>query len=296
MLLLSYDDAAWPDFIGFKDAIRALTARDEPLEAVSERIVAVEKAGFNSVGVSGIPDARGVVTLDAGVMSGTDLLAAGVGCLIGYESSFLVAKEIWHRQKEKNFSHNLLVGEGAALLAEEIGARRVPVEARALASAAPKSQTHDTVGCIALGQQKDGWFVGTSTSGLGGKTPGRVGDASGCGAGFYATRDGAVFCTGTGEVATRLALAARVATHIEEGASPGQAVAAGLAKVAGLKNGFLGPVIVHVASLRGCAVAGYGFPEGEPIPATYSFWREGMAEPVRRAVPTWQPWNKVAEF
>ncbi|QQR68999.1 MAG: isoaspartyl peptidase/L-asparaginase [Alphaproteobacteria bacterium] len=285
MLLLSCDDISWKEFIGFKSAIEILTQKKDPLKAVEARICAVEDAGLDSVGTTGYPDRDGNVTLDAGLMSGQNLLSAGVGCLQGYQHPFLVAQELWKQQKKGVTPHNYLVGIGANKFADSVQAKKANSSEKNKDDRSPL--THDTVGCISWDGQ-DQWFVGTSTSGWGGKLPGRLGDSCTAGAGFCAFPKGAVFCTWTGEIATRFSLAARTAIYMEDGLSVDQAVNKALRVVAAINNGHKGPVIIHAASQEGCCVAGYGF-EGGKIPATYTFWRDGMQEPVRRQVPLWNP-------
>lgn len=289
MLLLSCDDLPWPDFLGFDKAMNALQISKAPMDAVSARICAVENAELRSVGVTGDPDAEGTVSLEAGVMSGRNLLSAGVSALVGYQSPFLVAKEIWQRQLSGDLKNNLFTGVGAGKLAQSFGAEK----ARPLPPSLLEKEaiTHDTVGCIGWDGDMD-WAVGTSSSGAGGKLPGRVGDASECGAGFYAIQEGAVFCTWTGEVSNRLQPSIRVALAIKSGQSVGRAVASVLQEASTMQDGFVGPIIIYAATKEACSVAAYGF-EGE-VPATYSYWRDGMEKPQRQPVPLWRPGQESA--
>jgi len=56
----------------------------------------------------------------------------------------------------------------------------------------------------------------TSTGGVNGKRPGRVGDSPIIGAGTYANKTCAVSCTGTGEQFIRHSIAMRIALLMEE--------------------------------------------------------------------------------
>lgn len=80
----------------------------------------------------------------------------------------------------------------------------------------------DTVGAVAL-DDAGSLAAGSSTGGVFGKLPGRVGDAPIAGTGVYASQTAAVVGTGVGELFLRTMAAARVALAIESGAHPQQA-------------------------------------------------------------------------
>jgi beta-aspartyl-peptidase (threonine type) len=92
-------------------------------------------------------------------------------------------------------------------------------------SAALGGFTHrfGTVGAVA--RDSDGHLAAaTSTGGMQGKLPGRVGDSPLIGAGTYASdRSCAVSGTGVGEYFIRLTLARQVCTLVEQGQTPQQA-------------------------------------------------------------------------
>jgi beta-aspartyl-peptidase (threonine type) len=79
----------------------------------------------------------------------------------------------------------------------------------------PAGGMHGTVGCVALDTQGN-LAAATSTGGLTGKLPGRVGDTPIIGAGTYADGTVAVSCTGSGEQFIRHTIAARVARLMGE--------------------------------------------------------------------------------
>jgi beta-aspartyl-peptidase (threonine type) len=80
----------------------------------------------------------------------------------------------------------------------------------------------DTVGAIAL--DDDGRLAaGSSTGGVFGQLPGRVGDAPIFGAGVYASKTAAVVGTGVGELFLQSLASARVGRLIEEGGEPQRA-------------------------------------------------------------------------
>ena len=295
-LILTCDDAAapdapaWPDFLGFDEAIAALD-KGSLLDAVEARVRAVENAGVKSVGVTGRPDRDGRVTLDAGIMSGWNGLIAAVGALEGYQNPSWIVRRMLDMQAKENFKGAFLTGNGAASFAHEQNAQRAFPPSVAAAST-PTGQAHDTVGCIAF----DGthWAVAASTSGGEGKFPDRVGDVPLPCNGFIATKVCAAFCTWTGDTAMRLAMPKHVDVLVKQGVLIGEAVHAALAEFNELAQGNIGGVILHAATANGCAVAGIGF-DG-PIEADYTIWREGMAKPERRPVPKWHPTEPIPVF
>jgi isoaspartyl peptidase/L-asparaginase-like protein (Ntn-hydrolase superfamily) len=80
----------------------------------------------------------------------------------------------------------------------------------------------DTVGAVALGEDRD-LAAASSTGGVFGKMPGRMGDSAVFGAGHYASRAAAVVGTGVGEMFLETLACARVGLSIEAGAHPQEA-------------------------------------------------------------------------
>jgi beta-aspartyl-peptidase (threonine type) len=67
------------------------------------------------------------------------------------------------------------------------------------------SMSHGTVGAVAL-DQAGNLAAATSTGGMSGKMPGRIGDSAIIGAGLYAVESGAASATGTGEAIMKACL------------------------------------------------------------------------------------------
>ncbi len=88
------------------------------LEAIEQGIRLVEaNPADHSVGLGGLPNALGKVELDAGVMDGRTRASGAVGALRGFLHPVSVALAVMQR-----LPHVLLVGEGAARFAAELGA------------------------------------------------------------------------------------------------------------------------------------------------------------------------------
>ncbi|HKU36797.1 MAG TPA: isoaspartyl peptidase/L-asparaginase, partial [Polyangiales bacterium] len=175
----------------------------------------------------------GTLELDAAIMDGTQLRAGAVCGLPPFKNPIQVARAVLDDAR-----HVLLCGEGAAAFAREKGfvpadpASMITQAAReSLTRALASGSSHwaaGTVGAVAR-DSNGGLAAATSTGGIMGKRPGRVGDSPLLGAGTYADDTlGAVSATGQGEGIIRVTLAARVIAAIAQGASPADACYDGL--------------------------------------------------------------------
>ncbi|AHC50897.1 asparginase [Sulfolobus acidocaldarius SUSAZ] len=175
--------------------------RGSSLEAVVEAIAYMEDCGVFDAGVGSVKNSKGEVEMDAGLMHGNTLRAGAV-------ASVKVKNPIREALKVlKNGRYVLLVGNRG----EE---SLVAIET----SIASPLRSGDTVGAVAL--DKEGNLVaGTSTGGISGKLPGRVGDSPIPGAGFYATERVAVSSTGIGEIILRTLPAKEVDIFVSLGIS-----------------------------------------------------------------------------
>ena len=176
----------------------------------------------SSVGLGGLPDASGTVTLDACIMDEKGDCGS-VACLRDIENPISVARMVMEKTP-----HVMLVGEGAKRFALENGMK----EKELLTPRAKKEwdkwkadhpdaikhweinvENHDTIGMVAI--DANGNLSGAcTTSGLAWKLPGRVGDSPIIGAGLYVDNEvGAASATGvgrSGDPCGRLFLGGRV--------------------------------------------------------------------------------------
>jgi L-asparaginase / beta-aspartyl-peptidase len=148
--------------------------------------------------------------MDAALMWGADLSAGAVAGVSGVRHAVAAARAVMERTP-----HVLLTGEGAERLAEESGLELCAPDWFVTERQRERwMAAKGTVGAVAL--DRDGHLAAaTSTGGVRGQLPGRVGDSPLIGAGTYA-EDGvcAVSATGDGELITRATLAAEVAALI----------------------------------------------------------------------------------
>lgn len=197
-----------------RGCLLAVEAARHVLEAGGEAVAAAEAAVrvlednpvFNA-GLGSVLNAAGEVECDAAIMDGRTLAAGAVAAVRTLRHPVSVARSLLDDRAI------LLVGEGAETYAASIGAEPCsPAELRAAASS--ELEGCDTVGCVAL-DRRGSIAAATSTGGLSGARPGRVGDSPLPGLGLYADdTTGGVSLSGEGEAIIRAALAAHAAADM----------------------------------------------------------------------------------
>jgi N4-(beta-N-acetylglucosaminyl)-L-asparaginase len=209
----------------------------DTLDAVIEGVKIQElDPADDSVGYGGLPNADGVVQLDASCMHGPTKRAGAVGCLEGIKTPSEVAKLVL-----KYTNHIFLVGEGAKRFALSYGFKEedlMTVHSREAWLRWRANQNKDdnfldvpdterltlpktgTINCDAVTPQGDLSSV-TTTSGLSWKIPGRVGDSPIIGAGQYCDNDvGAAGSTGRGESNIKVCGGFLTVEHMRRGMKP----------------------------------------------------------------------------
>lgn len=271
------------------------------LDAIEPGIRAVElNVEDESVGTGGLPNALGLVELDAGVMDGRTRASGAVGALQGYIHPISVAYAVM-----RDLPHVLLVGDGAARFACEIGAEAGdsltdemrqkytawrsqfdydPATGQSLIDAVFRGRDPQRSGgtTVYLAQDANGDLaVATSTSGWAWKYPGRLGDSPVAGAGFYAdNRYGAAACTGMGEIAIRSGLARMVVAHMQFGRTVEDAVREAMRDIAYHGDQTCG-ITIYAIDNRGGHAVGYCYGPDHATPH-YFLAVDGDDAPVKQ--------------
>jgi beta-aspartyl-peptidase (threonine type) len=205
-------------------AAEVLQAGGSALDAVQRAVEVLEDDPQFNAATGGSLTSDGRLELDASIMDGSDLRAGAVCCLPPYRHPIAVARAVLD-----DGVHVLYAAEGADAFAR--GAGFVPADPAAMITEAAREQlarflaardaeTHgNTVGAVARDVQGR-LAAATSTGGIVGKRPGRIGDTPVLGAGTYAddTR-GACSATGRGEGIMRLTLSSRAVGNLASGLS-----------------------------------------------------------------------------
>ena len=216
---------------GLATALRAghsvLADGGTALDAVTAAVMALEDDPHFNAGRGAVYTAAGRQEMDAAVMRGEDRGAGAVAGIFGPRNPVLAARAVMEHSESV-----LLMGEGALeflrgrglvwaepdyfftdarwqALQDELARR-----ARDSADTRDDAARHGTVGAVAR-DQAGNIAAATSTGGMTGKPPGRVGDSPVIGAGTWADNATcAISATGHGEFFIRWAAAHEIASRM----------------------------------------------------------------------------------
>ena len=222
--------ATWSVEQATKKAWQSMEQGSSALDAVIAGC-GVEEANAQgqSVGVGGLPDRDGRVTLDACVMNEKGDYGA-VLCMQNIKHPIAVAKKVM-----EDTPHVILAGVGAEEFAVSQGFKREDL----LTEKSKKDweywkktskykpiiniENHDTIGMLAI--DKNGTISGgCTTSGLAYKMAGRVGDSAIVGSGLFVDNEiGAATATGLGEEVLKTVGSYLIVELMRQGKSPQEA-------------------------------------------------------------------------
>ncbi|HXB95920.1 MAG TPA: N(4)-(beta-N-acetylglucosaminyl)-L-asparaginase [Puia sp.] len=244
-----------------KGAWEVLGRNGSALDAVEAGVMVTESSINCCVGLGANPDRDGHVTLDASIMD-HEFNCGSVAAIERIKHPISVARRVMEKTP-----HVMLVGVGAQQFAVAEG---FPLEPDALSESAKKSyedwlkkseykpvvniensksggsgpsaggpageNNHDTIGMVAM--DAAGNLSGScTTSGMGFKMRGRVGDSPIIGAGLYVDNEvGAVTATGQGEDVIRVCGSHAVVEYMRQGLSPEQACKTVVGRIARIKK------------------------------------------------------------
>ena len=228
--------------------LRILTQGGAALDAIEAAGNAVElNPAVDSVGYGSLPNADGVLELDAAIMDGPEHRAGAVAALTGIRTPISVARRIMERTP-----HVMLVGDNARRFAVAQGFKieemltdaakakweawkRQPIAPTVAHFGTPtpptpqKDPSHDTIGLLALDTHGN-LAAGCTTSGLAYKIPGRVGDSPIIGSGLYVDNAvGAASATGNGDEMMKACLSFQAVAAMARGVDPQEACEQALA-------------------------------------------------------------------
>jgi isoaspartyl peptidase/L-asparaginase-like protein (Ntn-hydrolase superfamily) len=205
---------------------KVLAEGGSALDAVTRAVMALEEDALFNAGHGAVYTLDGVHELDAAIMDGRDRNAGAVAGILGPRHPILAARAVLDSE------HVMLHGAGAlsfcraqgvefapaahfhtdlrwqALLDERQRRRQTALDTR------DDAAKHGTVGAVACDAQGN-IAAATSTGGMTGKAPGRIGDCPVIGAGTYADNATcAISATGHGEYFIRHAAGHEIASRM----------------------------------------------------------------------------------
>jgi beta-aspartyl-peptidase (threonine type) len=187
------------------------------LDAVEAAVRVLEDHPRFNAGHGSVLTAAGTVEMDASIMEGDRLGCGAVAAVSRVANPITLARRVMDDGK-----HVLLVADGAHAFARSLGLPECDPTSLVTERQRARLAAHGggTVGAVALDRHGT-VAAATSTGGMVGKRPGRVGDSALIGCGTYADSTlGGVSCTGSGEAIIRVVLARRTLDFLKEADDP----------------------------------------------------------------------------
>ena len=247
------------------------------LDMVEASVMVLEDDPVLNAGFGAVLDASGNVSLDAGIADGSSgTFGAVAGVTVANPISLA-------RRVLAETPHAFMIGDGAMELARDLAAVRISPERRSQWEQAKRDgrlgpdvygrpERVDTVGAVAI-DDSGRLAAGSSTGGVFGKLPGRVGDSPVFGAGFYASSKAAVIGTGVGELFLESSACARVGHLIEEGTSPQDACDRVISYLGSRATTSAGLLAIDRSGTCGCSYRGGSLsafgPDGRVTPVRF---------------------------
>jgi beta-aspartyl-peptidase (threonine type) len=235
-----------------------MAAGGTALDAVVAAVRVVEDDPVCNAGTGAVLTSRGTLELDACVMDGTSRASGAVAVLPPFRHPVDIARAVLEDGR-----YHLLVGDGAAAFARARGFKpcdpelMITADRRAESEGRGSFERGNTVGAVA--RDANGHLAAaTSTGGIAGTQPGRVGDAPLVGGGTYADEHAACSCTGDGEAFARACAAFWTVEHVSRGAQT--AAQRSVARVLERYGGYGGLILLDRAGGVGIARSASAMP------------------------------------
>ena len=234
----------WDFFNASSKAWDVLKEGGSSLDAVTEGVMVEENDVDNqTVGIGGRPDRDGNVTLDSCIMD-KDGNCGAVLAMQNIANPILVARKVMEETP-----HVMLAGKGAEQFAYEMGFKKTNlltekskqewIEWKKTSQYKPiiNIENHDTIGMLAIDANGD--ISGAcTTSGMGYKMAGRVGDSPIIGAGLFVDNEvGGATATGVGEEVVRTVGSFLIVELMRQGKSPQEACKEGVERIMAKNKG-----------------------------------------------------------
>ena len=204
-------------------------------EAVTLAVEMLEDEPLFNAGIGSVLSAEGTVTMDASIMRGEDGAAGSVVNVTKIRHPIRAAEKIlqngWPVMMNSAAADENAIASGIEEVSQEwliTDLRKAQWQKWKNAKSKPGSTDEDdsavldhdaemgTVGAVAL-DKFGNLAAATSTGGMTGKPPGRIGDTPIIGAGTWADKNVAVSCTGVGEAFIRTCAAHEISVQVRNG-------------------------------------------------------------------------------